>query len=548
MTRSRLLAAVLGVLSALLTVTGGVAADAVTDLASPCSALASVSFSDIPDAPTRVIESKSIEQSTDLPSACQVSAYVAPSVGFLLILPTKWNGKLLQVGCGGFCGQAVPSNCAPSVRRGYACVTSDNGHRSTFADALWAYNNPQAEIDHAYAGMHVTTLASKAIVQRYYGRAAARSYFMGLSTGGRLAMIAAQRFPWDFDGIIAGVPSLSVTGIHMNLLWGNRAIHDETGHPLFTQADLEVLHRRVVSRCDLHDGIADGLIGDPRACAFDPSEVRCTRDVRKECLTETQVDAARKIYAGATTSKGEPIYMPGALRGSEHTWLDWFGKMFTSNPRAVYDFVQEEFRYSAFRIDPGPSWKPEHFDFDRDYKRFGIADALIDAVNPDLRRFKAAGAKLIAFAGWSDAAGMPLHAVDYYQTAERVMGGRALTQDFFRLFTIPGMEHGLGKGADAVDWLSHLEAWVENGEPPDRLVGFHIRTEDLDSGSPDYYQTLSRRAEFPLDPATIEFSRPIYPYPVTTRYLGHGDPKDAANFGPVEPSAADVLYSRSGSD
>jgi len=545
MTRSQRATAALATLLALLSTADRSGAESVIDVASRCSALANVDFSGILDAATRVTEAESVEQSGSGANSCQVSGYIAPTVGFLLVLPTNWNGKLLQFGCGGFCGQAVPSSCADAARRGYACVTSDNGHRSTAADALWAYNNPQAEIDHAYGGMHVTTLASKAIVERYYGKTTRKSYFMGHSTGGRLAIMAAQRFPWDFDGIIAGVPSLSVTGIHMNLLWGNRAFTDETGDPLFKQVDLDALHRRVVAKCDLHDGVADGLIGDPRACAFDPSEMRCTSGSTKQCLTERQVEAVRKIYAGASTSKGEPIYMPGALRGSEHTWLDWFSTLFTGNPRATYNFVQEEFRYSAFRVDPGPTWKPEDFDFDRDRKRLGMADALADAVNPDLRKFKAAGGKLIAFAGWSDAAGMPLHAVDYYEAVERTMGGRAATQDFFRLFAIPGMEHGLGEGAAAVDWLTYLEAWVETNHPPDRLVGFHVRTDDLDRASPDYYQTVSRRAEFPLDPATIEFARPIYPYPVLTRYLGQGDPKDAANFGPMEPSAADSLYSRS---
>lgn len=545
MTGPRRLMAVLGGLLILLGLTSRSGAESVVDAAARCSGLASVDFSEVLDAPTRITEVKSIEHSADVPDFCQVGGYVAPSVGFLLILPTNWNGKLIQLGCGGFCGQIVPSSCTNLVARGYACATSDNGHRSTASDALWAYNNPQAEIDHAYAGVHVATLASKAIVEGYYGRAARKSYFTGSSTGGRLAMMAAQRFPWDFDGIIAGVPSLNVTALHMNLLWGNRAFNDETGQPLFKHADLDLLHRRVVAKCDLNDGIADGLIGDPRVCAFDPSELRCTRDGRRECLTDRQIDAARKIYAGATTSKGKPIYMPGALRGSEHTWLDWFSKLFTGNPRAVYNFVQEEFRYSAFAVDPGPSWKPEQFDFDRDYKRFGMADALIAAVNPDLRKFKAAGGKLIAFAGWNDAAGMPLHTVDYYETVERTMGGRPPTLDFFRLFTIPGMEHGLGEGAYAVDWLSYLEAWVEKDEPPDRVIGFHVKTDDVDRASPEYYPTILRRADFPLDPATIEFARPIYPYPVITRYLGHGDPKDATSFGPIEPSAADSLYSQS---
>jgi hypothetical protein len=484
------------------------------DPAARCKALGSVDFSQIPDAPTQLMETEQVSPGSATSDYCQVSGYVAPSVGFVLALPaTHWNSKFIAVGCGGFCGSTdYFSSCADPLRRGYACITSDMGHKSREGQALWAYNNLPAELDHAYRSAHVTALAGKAVAERYYGQAPTKAYFIGGSTGGRQAMMEAQRFPWDFDGIVAGMPSLSVTGIHMNLLWDNRAFTDKNGDPLFTQSDLDVLHRAVVARCDLNDGVKDGLIGDPRMCRFHPSELLCTVTRKADCLTAGQIAAAQKIYGGPVSSKGEPIYMPAALKGSEATWLGWFCNLFGDNPRATYNFVREEFRYSAFYPNPGPTWKPEDFDFDRDYRRMGVAEGLSAAVNPDLRQFEAAGGKLIAWAGWSDAAGMPLHTVDYYETAVKTLGGRAATQDFFRLFMLPGVGHGAGEGAYVVDWLSYLEAWVEKGRAPDKVISSH-----------------------PLDPATIAFSRPVYPYPTAVKYLGHGDPRDAASFGPAEP-------------
>ncbi len=518
-----------------------------------CAELLASDFSSVPEAPLKIVGAKSTGTANGVPPACEVSGYVAPSVGFLIKLPrVQWNGKLLQLGCGGFCGgtdagTTIPFDCDDPLRRGYACIVSDNGHRSTAMDALWAYGNPQAEIDHAYRGVHVTALAGKAVVARYYGNAPNRSYFMGSSTGGRLGLIAAQRFPWDFDGIVAGVPSLSVTGTHMNLLWGNRVMTDAAGESMLEQQDLETLHAQVIASCDLNDGLKDGLIGDPRACNFNPQELACSGAKREGCLTAQQVEAVLRIYQGPVTSRGEHVYMPGALKGSERTWLAWFRTLNSANTRATYDFVREEFRWEAFQPDAGLAWKPEHFDFDRDYKRLGVAQALSDAVNPDLRKFKAAGGKLVMFAGWSDAGGMPLHTVDYYETAERVLGGREATQEFFRLFVLPGMGHAFGDGAFAVDWLSCLEAWVEHERAPGEVLSFHIKIDDLDLNKPEHFGEVFRRMTLPWNADAIEFARPVYPYPIVARYRGHGDPRRASSFGPVEPDPAALSqFTRSG--
>ena len=493
--------------------------------AQQCEALKDTDFSGIVDAPTRITGSTLVQGSGDVSEHCQVAGYVAPQVGFLLHLPTRgWNGKYLQQGCGGFCGTITGPNaatgdfsmCMNILRRGYACLLSDGGH--TGSGGLWAYNDLQAIIDHAYRGVHVAALAGKAIVERFYGKTPKQSYFWGCSTGGRQALMEAQRFPWDFDGIIAGCPSIQ--GVHPALLWGHRAIKDESGQWIFEEADLQTLHEAVIAKCDWNDGVQDGLIGDPGYCDFDPATLACRDGNRSDCLTTAQIEAAQKIYAGPTNSRGAPVYTPVALYGSEKTWLGWF--------KDGARFAAEKFRYSAFYPSPGPGWKPEDFDFDRDYQRLGVMEALYAPVNPDLRKFKAAGGKLIAFAGWTDV--LPLVTVDYYETVERTTGGRAATQDFFRLFAIPGMNHcSGGDGAFAVDWLSHLEAWVEEGKAPDRLLSFHVRL----NNPADFVQ--AGRLTFPLDPKRVEFSRPVYPHPVQARYLGRGNPNVAESFGPVTP-------------
>lgn len=518
----------------------GVSASNPTNLMSDaqkrCDKLSELDLSQIPEAPTQIIEAKFSSAVGNSVGYCEVSGYVAPAVGFLLRLPDQWNRKFMELGCGGYCGSTgYIDSCNALVSRGYACLVFDNGHRSTSADAKWAYNNLSAEIDHAYRGPHVTALAGKAIVENFYGRTPERSYFLGGSTGGRLALMEAQRFPWDFDGIIAGVPSLGVPALHMSLLWGNRAITGQDNEALLNQDNLNALHRAVLKRCDLNDGISDGLIGDPRDCFFDPSELLCDGRATKDCLSAKQVDAVRKLYLGPSTSKGVQIYPPGAMKGSELVWVDWF----KGRPGFIdmYKFVGEEFRYSAFYPDPGPTWSPEQFDFDRDYKRLGVSEALYSATNPDLRKFQDAGGKLLAYAGWGDAAGMALPVVDYYETVERTMGGRVPTQHFFRLFVVPGMSHGADKNwAFVTAWLDYLEAWVEGGAAPDRVIVYSVRVRDLNLDTPHGNSELARRMTFPLEPSFIDFSRPVYPYPLVSKYSGRGDPKNAESFKAVQRS------------
>ncbi len=510
--------------------------DAVVTATEQCTALKHVDFSRIQDAPTQITEARLIEAKGD-PAYCQVRGYVSPQVEFEIRLPVNnWNGKFMETGCGGACGTLyIDWKCPSLLHKGYACIASDMGHEARVGDGLWAYNNLQAEVDWGYRAAHVTALAGKVITERFYKKAPDKSYFMGCSTGGREGMVEAQRFPWDFDGIIAGAPASDQSGTIVVRLAAALAMRASDGASILSQADLQLVHNAVVAACDMNDGVRDGLIGDPRTCKFDPGELVCKENSNTRCLSREQGNTIKKIYGGPMKSNGERIYADGALMpGSELA----FGEYYQSGQFSSFDV--DFLRYMAFIPDAGPNWQPSDFNFDRDYKRFGMMESLYEAKNPDLRAFKANGGKLILYHGWADAGpgGIPpLKTVDYYETAEKTMGGPATTQDFFRLFMIPGMGHcGGGKGADRIDYVSYLENWVENGQAPDVIVGAHIDTDQFLSTHDSKSANFSVESEsFLSDPRNVKFSRPVYPYPIQARYKGTGDPNKAESFEPVHP-------------
>jgi len=511
-------------------------AQTLPDAAARCEALPNTDFSGIPDAPTEVWTGKWVPAHERMRAYCAVTGSVAPTVGFMLLLPADhWNGKFLQYGCGGFCGPTyngrVLFDDARSAKldaftRGYALLRFDGGHSGDLGSALWAYQNLPAQFDFGIRAPHVAALAGKAITKHFYQADLSRSYFLGCSTGGGQALSEAQRFPWDFDGIISGAPSPTFSGPMMNYLWAGKALAGK-----FTRADLKLVHDRALEACDMDDGVKDGVIGDPQHCPFDPAKLLCKAGESARCLTADQVAAVRKVYSGPTTSKGERIYTGGPFPGSELNWMsptDDADDAYVNASGAISTLAHKFFSLVGFMPAPGPNWKIADFDFDRDYRRLRLAESLFGAAdNPDLRKFKATGGKLLLYQGAQDQSDIPADAIDYYETAEKTMGGRAATQDFFRFFVIPGMNHcGGGDGAFAVDYLSYLEAWIEKGQAPDRLLSAHIRLDDpMDAYVP----------RFPLDPSRVAFTRPVYPYPLRAKYLGRGDPKDAANFGPIEP-------------
>lgn len=470
--------------------------------AQSCTALAQHDFNGLPDAPTRIAGARSVAAAAQLPAHCEVRATVFPRVGVAIKLPSQaWNGKLLELGCGSYCGTIETADCAEPLRRGYACVASDMGHQAPSGSSHWADDDLPAQIDFANRAAHVTLLAARAITSQYYAQQIRRSYFMGCSTGGYLGMIEAQRFPWDFDGIIAGDPDMNEADLLMRSVWAFRALHDAGGRPLLGHAELQLVHAAALRACDLDDGVADGIIGDPVGCPFRGDGLQCQPQQHSACLSALQVAAVHRMYEGPTRADGTRLSTRGPLPGSELAWL----------ADAPGDAAQAlgDLGYNLYVPSPGQQWREADFDFERDYQRLGLG-ALYDDTNPDLRRLRAAGAKLLVYQGGSDTIEMAA-IYDYYQNVEKLIGSRADTQQFFRLYTVPGMGHcGGGEGADRIDYLGYLEAWVERGAAPDRMVGTHV-------GSPAI------------------FTRPVFPYPQYARYSGQGDVNDERNFIAVTP-------------
>lgn len=496
--------------------------------AEACKSLESADFSQIPDAPTQITGATLQAPADGLPSVCVVKGYVTPAVGIELRLPIgNWNQKFLEVGCGGFCGTfAFSALCKGPLRKGYACIVSDMGHTSTTLQNAWAYNNLQAQVDYGYRSAHVAALAGKAITEEYYHRVLARSYFFGCSTGGHEGLLEAQRFPWDFDGMaIGGALNVNLSGWPMDIIWAVKALTGKDGKPIMSAADAQLLHQAVIAKCDMDDGLKDGIISNPAGCKFDPEILRCKRNNDAACLSGEKIEAIKKVYAGPPTSIVDRTYTEGALPGSELHWVPGDEESW-GNYWGLGDYVTELFRYSGFWPAPGPNWTLADFDMNRDYKRLGMAASISNANNPDLRKYAALGGKIIAYFGLLDESTPEL--IEYHKTVERVMGGRAPTEDFFRLFGVPGMDHCThGPGPFAIDYLSYLEAWVENGKAPDQLVGAHI--DGLNWGQ-------AFTLQFPLDPKTpVKFTRPVYPYPAYAKYKGTGDPNDARNFIAVNP-------------
>jgi hypothetical protein len=494
-------------------------APSASPLAAKCETLGAIDFAMVPDAPTHLNTAKLIAASAGKPAYCEVEGFVAPQVGLLMWLPAeKWNGKFLEVGCGGFCGMyAFMWMCEAPLQKGYACITTDMGHRAPEISGVeWAYNNPQAVIDFAYRATHVTALAGKAIAEAYYGRKPDKSYFHGCSCGGRQALVEAERFPWDFNGIIVGAPGMDYANIAITNARRARFLRDAGGKALFDEKSLAFVGRAIVAKCDLNDGVKDGQIGDPRLCKFNPRDIVCRAGATSDCLTREQAAALVSFYEEYRSASGDRVGEHGFLPGSE---LSFFGAI-PNYPLGARGFYEDFFKYLALSPNPGPAWKFENFDLESDYKRLGMMRALMAADNPDLRTFKQAGGKLIFYHGWSDGGPSPLGSIDFYQTIERAMGGRASTQDFLRLFMVPDMDHCMGgKGPWTIDYLDYLEKWVEQDNAPAALIGAHFTDDPMAHHIPAS--------------AKPEFTRPIFPYPLAAKYKGSGNPNDAANFKAV---------------
>ena len=435
-----------------------------------CAKLLTTDFSLTEDAPAEITAANPLKGAGASPDTCVVEGAAWPNVRFRVEFPlTGWNGKMLVAGSGGQAGSILTAakydqfkmSGEPLLPQGYAFVGHDSGHSE--AGTKWGWHNPSAKIDYGFRGGHVAGVIGKAILGAYHGRSPTRAYYHSCSNGGREALMMAQRYPYDYDGIVAGAPSLAYGSLFVRFYAFVELMKDTSRSGFDTHA-AHTLHKAVLAQCDALDGEKDGILEDPRQCKVDFDRVRCRQGPAEDCLTAHQIDIARQIYEGPRRSDGSQIAPSSAMPGSELTWKDW----------GTSTYPAEVFRYLAFDPAPGPGWTPDPAKLGDYAHRMGLMDSLFSAVNPDLRQFKGNGGKLIAYYGWNDAMGGVRENIDYYETTERVMGGPEKTRDFFRLFMIPGMNHCIGgDGVSVFDYIGVLDRWVEERRAPNVLTGYH---------------------------------------------------------------------------
>jgi feruloyl esterase len=427
-------------------------------------------------------------RTVQLPALCRVQGVLRPtsdsSIGFEVWLPAEgWNGRFLGVGNGGFAGSIGYASLAAAVQSRYAAASTDTGHAGGLTDAGWAVGHPEKVIDFGWRAVHLTTVAGKELTATFYGKPANYSYFSSCSNGGRQGLMEAQRFPEDYDGIIAGAPAYRWTGLFTSFVWNAQALAKPGA--AIPAAKTPAIARAVLDQCDARDGLPDGLVSDPRHCRVDLRKLRCTESESDSCLTPPQITALQAIYQGAHTSQGKQIYFgfpPGgeAAPGS----AGWDAWIFGAAPGAS---IQNAFGSSFVKqiVGAPASWTPAEFDFDRDFGPLEARTAAtFNATSPDLSRFAAHGGRLILWHGWSDAAIPAQGTIDYRDNVVRRMGEKQAGQ-FVRLFMVPGMHHCAGgtgpsdfgqnsvPAADdsaATSVLAALQEWVEEGHAPEQLI------------------------------------------------------------------------------
>lgn len=439
---------------------------------------------------------KWVEEANGLPGFCEVSATLSPasgsSIGVVYRLPASWNGKVLGLGGGGWAGNVTLQAASEGLRKGYATLQTDAGHAgTTIWDTSWAAN-PEALKDFSYRAIHEMTAAGKKLVAGYYSQPHRRAYFQGCSTGGRMALMEAQRFPEDYDAISAGAPVYTLQ-TQTSAILRNHAFARNSGG--FSPADLQLAQTAVVNACDAQDGVKDGLINDPRQCRWDPATIQCSGAKTDSCLAPPQVAALRTVYEGARAPDGEWAMHP-LSRGGEAGWSFFVGT----------DGSGQDASYSAlntlFPIALGRPVNLTTFSLAdvQALRRTPLAD-MYEAKDTNLQRFFSSGGKLILWHGENDPGPSPVATTDY---AKAVLGRSAANAQSMRYFLYPGVGHcSGGPGADQVGLLDALDGWVENGAAPEVLIGTK---------------------------ADGSLTRPHCAWPNVARYKGTGDANNPANW------------------
>jgi hypothetical protein len=518
-------------------------------LASSCESLASLKLLDTTVTAAQTVPAGAFTPPGDIPNValavykklpafCRLQGVIRPTpdseIDFEVWMPTSgWNGKYLGVGNGGLAGSinyraATGSNSpdlAQALASGYAASSTDTGHKAVVTDADWSMGHPEKLIDYGYRAVHETAEKSKAIVRAFYGRDPHESYFSSCSNGGRQALMEAERYPADYNGIVAGDAAYFVTHLTYDWIWNMQALMKNPASYI-PPSKLPSIEAAVLATCDAIDGLKDGVIGEPTRCHFDPAILLCKGADSNTCLTQLQVEALNKIYAGPRTSNAEQIF-PGMPPGDEAGLQGWNYWIIGPEPGKS--------RQYAFGVDAtarivyqNPSWNFRTFDFDRDVTAADIKiGPVLNATNPDLKQFKDHGGKLILYHGWSDSAITPLSTVNYYESIVSKMGQKNV-DDFVRLYMVPGMQHcGGGPGPNVLNSLSGLNAdpqhsvslalgrWVENHVAPGEIIATKYTTD----GNPA---------------SGVVRTRPLCPYPQVPQYTGSGSIDEASSFACVK--------------
>jgi feruloyl esterase len=454
--------------------------------------------------------------SAKVPAFCRVVGLVKPELKFELWLPVEWNHKYIAVGNGGMAGSIPFPAMADPLRRGYATGSTDTGHTSSNDDGTWALGHLDRLINYAYRGIHLMAQADKAIVQAFYGAAPTHSYFNGCSFGGKQALTEAQRYPKDFDGIIAGDPANNFTRHYIGGHLFDALAMDGDGY--IPAAKVPLIGNAVNAACDALDGVKDGVLNDPRRCHFDPATLQCKNGDSADCLTGAQVAAIRKIWTGLKDADGQQIY-PGLMPGGESDPGGWVRYLSGTGPGMGRHaaLTNAFFRYMVFE---NPEWDYHSFHyttapgFDNDMEvTEEKVGAMFNATDPDLRPFRANGGKLIQYHGWSDPDIPPTNSINYYESVVAALsGGLRDTREFYRLFMVPGMQHCTGgPGTSRFDALTALEQWAEQKKAPEQIPAAHLTNGKVDR------------------------TRPLCAYPQEAKYMGSGSTDDAANFSCALP-------------
>lgn len=469
--------------------------------------------------------------SVDVPPFCRVRGEIKPTpdshINFEVWLPVQWNGKFEQVGNSGLAGFINLLALAGEMKKGFATAGTDNGHQGSPVDGSWVIGHPEKVKDFGYRAVHLTNEKAKQIIAAFYQKAPKYSYFNGCSEGGREAMIEAQRYPEDFNGILAGAATHKWTELMAALAWNAQALNSAAS--FISPAKRNAIRQAALAACGSQHGVKDAYIKDPLSCRFDPSGLLCKGSDSDSCLTAEQLAALKKIYSGPKNPRtGKQIasgYEPGTEGLPGVPGISFDSYVYGSAPGASLDAIFSSAFYGGFVFE-NPNWKFSDLNFDKDIattqEKVGPS---LDANNPDLSAFLARGGKLIQYHGWNDGAPSPHHAVEYYEDVMAKMGGFAGTSKFYRLFMAPGMTHcGSGPGPNMFgnvldftapgdadhDIFAALERWTEQGVAPDKIIATKYTIDDPTRG--------------------VEMTRPLCPYPQIATWTGKGATSDAQNW------------------